>query len=126
LLSFLIVAVLYVCFSWIGRASSSTAEIETILPGLTLDKELSSEPGLVVTSVRYDSQAKQQGIAVGDEILSINGIPARPGERRSHYLANPGPRTIRLDLLHDGLLRTITLDLGQDNSHGSEDPAHRG
>jgi predicted metalloprotease with PDZ domain len=116
----------YFCAIWIERGSLPAASAETLLPGLTLGKERSSAPGLIVTSVRFDGEAKRKGVSVGDQILSINGIAAQAGKRSGHYFKARDNRRIKLELLHDGSLRRITLDHVQDKANGSEDPARRG
>ncbi len=90
-------------------SSAQNSNQETPLPGLTAEPLSPSSAGLVVTSVRYQSEAQRAGVVVGDDIISVNDIPATSGTSRTEYLSNAPDGVLRLQLLHQRALRTIVL-----------------
>jgi S1-C subfamily serine protease len=117
-LSFLAAGIVFSCSLWIRGAPPERTGVQTVLPGVTMGQDMWSDPGLIVTSVRLDSQAKRQGIAVGDDILTINGLAAQPGRQRSYYEKAGGQHSMTFTLRHGDTLRTVTLDLNRDKLNG--------
>jgi serine protease Do len=94
-------------------------------PGVTVVPADPPDGGLLVTSVRFGSEAEKQGVAVGDDILRVDGQPARL-PRRNAGEAGSGMTSIQLQLLHGSMLRSVTLHPSLEGMNGTEDTSHRG
>lgn len=69
-------------------------------PGFTID---AGPAGPVVTSVAAGSAAERGGLAIGDRVVAIDGVPAsRPG-------AQPTGSPSRIDVLRDGVAMRLKL-----------------
>lgn len=81
-----------------------------ILPGITLINGQPAAAGLIVTSIRSDSPAAQQGILVGDDIVALDGTPVHSLDQASHYLLESHQQRVVLELVHQNRMRQVTLD----------------
>jgi C-terminal processing protease CtpA/Prc len=84
------------------------------MSGLTLKAKGARLRRFEVTDVRKNSAAEKVGILTGDELLSINGIPAADLDLNSinaFFNSKPG-RKIKMDLLRGGqrIHSTIALE----------------
>ncbi len=84
------------------------------MSGLTLKAMGANLHKFEVTDVRKDSSAEKAGIQNGDEVLSVNGLPAEDMDLNlinSYFNSKPG-RKIKLQILRNGvtLLRAFTLE----------------
>ena len=102
-------AALYFGALQFGPFLSAKGEPETLLPGVTAEPLTPPAAGLVVTSVRYESEAQDEGVSVGDDILTVNDLPARAGKNRQFYLTKTSDGLLRLQLRHDHSVRTVVL-----------------
>jgi len=91
-----------------GRA---VARHGRILPGLTLGL---ARPGFVVTSVQSRGDAAQQGIAVGDAVIAIDGKAFHSLDQAAAYLVGAPGDTIVLKLRHGAHLRSVSLDRSEE------------
>ncbi|MBN8817500.1 MAG: PDZ domain-containing protein [Sphingomonas sp.] len=81
-----------------------------ILPGLTLANSQPADDGLIVTSIRSDSPAAQQGIIVGDDIVALDGNPVHSLDQANRYLLVSRQQRVVLELIHENRMRQVTLD----------------
>lgn len=109
LLTAALVAALYFGALQFGPFLPVKGEPETLLPGVTAEPLAPPTAGLVVTSVRYESEAQDEGVSVGDHILTVNDLPARAGKNRQYYLTRTSDGLLRLQLRHDHSVRTVVL-----------------
>jgi hypothetical protein len=74
------------------------------MSGLELQVPVPDEHRYIIVGIRKQSEAERAGIMPGDEILSINGIPAIQLnlDEIYHYLLGNDGRKIRLELLREG------------------------
>lgn len=90
-----------------GSVSGATAHL---LPGLTLVNAEPAGTGLVVTSMESNGQAARAGIAVGDDLIRIDGTPIASLDQASSVLADHRARHIILGLRRRDAIRMVTLD----------------
>lgn len=81
-----------------------------VLPGLTLVNAQPPGSGLVVTSIQSGGGAARQGLAVGDDIVAIDGQPVHTLDQASRYLIGSSQRTVMVALVRKGQMRWVTLD----------------
>lgn len=108
-LSFVLTAFVYSGVIHFERLVPSHGLSDPVLPGLTTEPLSPKTPGLVVTSVRDQSEAQRKGVTVGDDILSVNDVPAKSSKSRSYYLSKTTDGLLRLQLRHSAGLRTVVL-----------------
>lgn len=84
-------------------------EAITALPGLTLDTAPHAAAGLVVTSVRSDSQAARGGIVVGDAVVAIDRTPMVTLDQVRRYLQRDKAGSVDLRVMHGDRPRDIRL-----------------
>jgi len=105
-------------FLHVHRATGSHAGQATaqghILPGLTLVNGQPAGSGLIVTSLASDGQARRLGLAVGDNIVQIDGQASRSLDQATAYLLHHSRSSVRLALRHEGTMRKVTFDLSDD------------
>ncbi|WP_245829461.1 PDZ domain-containing protein [Novosphingobium mathurense] len=79
------------------------------LPGFTIARATPPARGLVITSVRTDSEAQALGIAAGDRLVAINDKSVRSVSDARRDLANAKGTRLHLDLVRDHIRRTLVL-----------------
>jgi serine protease Do len=101
--------------AWLGVSVGKIDETHTKRFGLAPGK------GILVTGVADDSPADTADLEAGDIIISADGIAVDnpPHFRRIVRKKHPGD-TIRLEVVHDGRKKTLTVAL--DDFEGSEGP----
>lgn len=109
LTSFALIASLYSGIIHCEKLVLGRTEPAPPIPGVTAEPLPSRTTGLVVTSVRDRSEAQLNGIAVGDDILRVNDLPAKSNKSRRYYLSKTDDGLLRLQLLHDRMVRTVVL-----------------
>jgi len=77
-----------------------------ILPGLTL---IATGPHLVVTSIETGGEAARSGVAVGDEIVAIDGRPFRSLDQAAAYLVRASGDEVNVELRDRGQVRQVTM-----------------
>jgi S1-C subfamily serine protease len=97
-----------------GRAllDRLTARPEAVatLPGLTLDPTPHrAAPGLVITSIRSESQAARRGIVVGDTVVAIDRTPVGTLDQVRRYLQRDKADSVDLRVMHDDRSRDVRL-----------------
>lgn len=84
------------------------------MSGLTLKAKGSRLRKYEITDVRKNSSAEKAGIMAGDEVFSVNGLPAANLDLNSinGYFNSKAGRRIRLELLRNGerLVKTFVLE----------------
>lgn len=80
------------------------------LPGITMTDTIPAGSGVIVTSMESGGQAAQLGIAVGDDVISLNGTPISSLDQASSYLLHHPQPKIALGLKHADQIRTVMLD----------------
>ncbi|WP_158511824.1 PDZ domain-containing protein [Novosphingobium sp. PP1Y] len=79
------------------------------LPGFTIARATPRSGGLVVTSVRTDSEAQALGMAAGDRLVAVDEKSVKSISDARRDVANAkGPR-LHLDLVRDHIRRTLIL-----------------
>lgn len=101
-----------VFFLHISRSpESSNMARNHILPGFTLSV---AGPDLVVTSIESDGQAARRGVAVGDEIVAIDGRSFHSLDQARAYLVRAPHDEVVIALREAGRMRLIRLSRGND------------
>ncbi|WHO38543.1 PDZ domain-containing protein [Sphingobium sp. AP49] len=94
-----------------GSVSGASAQL---LPGLTLENAEPAGSGLIVTSMESSGPAARAGIAVGDDLVKIDGTPIASLDQASAFLTDHRSARITLDLRRRDAIRMVTLDRSQD------------
>lgn len=107
------VAAALLLFSYTGRARFARAAAHhrtaAMLPGITVETTPGKADGLVITSIRSDSQASLHGMAVGDSIVAIDGAPILTLAQAHSYLQKDKAGAVELRTVHGRQLRDIRL-----------------
>ncbi len=94
--------------SWLDRIAAHH-EAVAVLPGLTAETLPLHGKGLVITSIRSDSQAASRGIAVGDSVVAIDGTPMFTLDQARRYLQKDKAETVNLRVVHGHQSRDVRL-----------------
>lgn len=101
-----------------GRPASSSA-IVTLIPGVTVEAAPNPGHGLVVTSLRSDSEAARAGIVVGDDLVAIDRRPLTNVRDLAGYLGRDPKSTIEIRVVHRDVARRVVLSRNRSGNHGS-------
>src|SRR5579872_1224772 len=63
----------------------------------------------VVSSIQPDSPAAAAGLAAGDRIVALDGMPVRSGSDMVDYIHAHGGKTIAVDVIHQGHERQLHI-----------------
>ena len=92
---------------WIG------VQIQTVTPDIADSLGLKQATGALVSEPQKDSPAAKAGIASGDVITSLNGTPVHDPRELARKIGTMWPgTTVKLDIIHSGQNKTVTLTLG--------------
>src|SRR6516165_4124289 len=92
---------------WIG------VQIQTVTPDIADSMGLKQATGALVSEPQKDSPAAKAGIASGDVITSLNGTPVHDPRELARKIGTMSPgTTVKLDIIHSGQNKTVTLTLG--------------
>ena len=92
---------------WIG------VQIQTVTPDIADSLGLKQATGALVSEPQKDSPAAKAGIASGDVITSLNGTPVHDPRELARKIGTMSPgTTVKLDIIHSGQNKTLTLTLG--------------
>ena len=92
---------------WIG------VQIQTVTPDIADSLGLKQATGALVSEPQKDSPAAKAGIASGDVITSLNGTPVHDPRELARKIGTMSPgTTVKLDIIHSGQNKTVTLTLG--------------
>jgi predicted metalloprotease with PDZ domain len=94
-----------------------------LVPGLTFDDAVATEPALVVTSVGTDSIAAAAGVSVGDQVLAVDSVPVSSLDQVRQHLHNTPESMVLLRVLHDGSVRSVLIRRDGGRGHGAQDSA---
>jgi serine protease Do len=92
---------------WIG------VQIQTVTPDIADSLGLKQATGALVSEPQKDSPAAKAGIASGDVITSLNDAPVHDPRELARKIGTMSPgTTVKLDVIHSGQSKTVTLTLG--------------
>ena len=98
----------HVTRGWMG------VEVQPVTTEIADSLGMKKVEGALVDRAQAGSPASQAGIAVGDVIEAINGAPVKSSRDLARKVAILAPGTaVKLDILHKGEAKTMTLTLGQ-------------
>jgi serine protease Do len=93
---------------WMG------VEVQPVTTAIADSLGMKKAEGALVDTAQAGSPASQAGIAVGDVIEAISGAPVKSSRDLARKVAILAPGTaVKLDILHEGEAKTVTLTLGQ-------------
>jgi len=111
---------------WIG------VQIQPVSQDIADNLGLKKAEGAMVLEPQADSPAAKAGIESGDVITAVNGEAVKDPRELARTIGNLGPNaTVKLNVLHQGKDKTVSLTLGQlpamqeanaSPSHGSDVP----
>jgi serine protease Do len=107
---------------WIG------VQIQTVTPDIADSLGLKQATGALVSEPQKDSPAAKAGIASGDVITSLNDAPIHDPRELARKIGTMSPgTTVKLDVVHDGKSKTVTLTLGTlpNEKQASNEPNQR-
>ncbi len=116
-------AVTLLLYAALGQSVISTGGSGALIPGLTFDNAVASEPALVVTSVGSDSIAAAAGVSVGDQVLAVDSLPMTSLDQVRKHLHNTPENMVLLRVLHGGAVRSVLIRRDGDRGHGAQDSA---
>ena len=98
----------YVDRAWMG------VQIQPVTDEIAESLGLKKAEGAIVDQSQPDSPAAKVGVATGDVITAINGIPVKDSRDLARKIGMMAPGTsVKLTLLHKGELKTMDLTLGK-------------
>ena len=98
----------HVTRGWLG------VQIQPVTPGIADSLGLKKAAGALVDEPQRSSPAAKAGIKSGDVITAVNGTPVKDARELARTIGTMAPESsVKLDLLHDGEQKTVTLTLGQ-------------
>ena len=89
------------------RHDPAVASHRRVLPGLTLG---TAGPALIVTSVQSGGEAARRGVAVGDDLIAIDGKAVHSLDQAEAYLVDGSRGAVVLELSRSGQVRQVALD----------------
>lgn len=95
---------------WLRSIDQDAVQERSLLPGLTVEDTDPPGGGLIVTSLRSDSQAASRGLAVGDDIVGINGRPVHTVTEAAGLLARDHEPRFVIKVMHQQHAMFIPLD----------------
>jgi serine protease Do len=96
--------------AWLKAIDHDAAHDRSLLPGLTVEDTTPPGRGLIVTSLRSDSQAAIRGLAVGDDIIGINGQPVRTVTEAAGLIGHDNEPRFVIKVMHQHHAMFIPLD----------------
>ena len=92
---------------WIG------VHIQPVTPEIADSLGLKKAAGALVSEPQTNSPAAKAGIASGDVITSVDGTAIRDARELARKIGTMAPgASVKLDLIHEGQEKTVTLTLG--------------
>jgi serine protease Do len=98
----------YVTRGWMG------VQIQTVTPDIADSLGMKQAEGAIVDEPQAGSPAAKAGVEAGDVITAINGTPLKDSRELARRIGMVAPgSSVKLDILHKGETKTVTLTLGQ-------------
>ena len=98
----------YVTRGWIG------VQIQSVTSDIADSLGMKKAEGAIVDQPQADSPAAKAGIEAGDVITAVDGAQVKDSRDLARRIAATAPGTsVKLDILHKGGQKTVTLTLGQ-------------
>ncbi|HUN98042.1 MAG TPA: Do family serine endopeptidase [Bradyrhizobium sp.] len=98
----------YVTRGWLG------VQIQPVTAGIAESLGMKKPEGAMVDQPQADSPAAKAGIESGDVITAVNGMSVKDARALARQIGMLAPDTsIKLDVLHKGESKTLTVTLGQ-------------
>jgi serine protease Do len=98
----------YVTRGWMG------VQIQPVTPEIADSLGLKKAEGALVAEPQPNSPAAKAGIAAGDVITAVNGNAIKGSRELAREVGMLPPGTsVKLDVLHQGTSKTVTLTLGE-------------
>jgi serine protease Do len=98
----------YVTRGWLG------VEIQPVTAGIADSLGMKKAEGALVDEPQADSPAAKAGVKAGDVITAINGKTVKDAHELARTIGMMPPNTaLKLDLLRNGGITTVTATLGQ-------------
>jgi serine protease Do len=93
---------------WLG------VQIQKVTPEIADSLGLKKAEGALVAEPQPNSPAAKAGIVAGDVITAVNGTPVKGSRELAREVGTLAPGTsVKLDLLHQGASKSVTLTLGE-------------
>ena len=93
---------------WLG------VQIQPVTAGIADSLGLKKAEGALVDQPQDGSPAAKAGIQAGDVITAVNGTPVKDARALARTIATMAPdSSVKLDMLHDGQAKTLTVTLAQ-------------
>jgi serine protease Do len=97
----------HVTRGWLG------VQIQPVTSGIADSLGLKKAEGALVDEPQSGSPAAKAGIQSGDVITAVNGTPVKDARELARTIATLAPdSTVKLDVLHNGEAKSISLTLG--------------
>ena len=98
----------YVTRGWLG------VQIQPVTAGIADSLGLQKAEGAMVDEPQNGSPAAKAGIEPGNVIIAVNGTPVKDARELARTIAMTAPNTsVKLDILHNGETKTVTVTLAQ-------------
>lgn len=101
--------------AWLDRMAIHPDAVK-FLPGITAETVAPRGRGLVITSIRSDSQAAESGVVVGDVIVAIDNVHGLSLDQARDYLMHDTTDEVRLQIVHNRRVRDIWLSRDGDSA----------
>jgi len=93
--------------------------VTMLIPGVTVEDAPLPAHGLIVTSLRSDSKAALEGVAVGDIVTAIDGRSVSTVVDLASYLRRHSNATVEIQVVRDNHVRRIMLLRTGGDRHGA-------
>jgi serine protease Do len=98
----------YITRGWLG------VQVQPVTADIADSLGLKQARGAMVDNPQADSPAAKAGIEAGDVITAVNGTDVKDSRDLARTISTLAPGTsVKLDVLHKGASRTMTLTLGE-------------
>jgi serine protease Do len=104
---------------WLG------VQVQPVTKGIADSLGMKEAKGAMVDEPQADSPAAKAGIVAGDVITTVNGTPVKDSRDLARQIAGMAPgSSAKLDILHKGEAKTVTVALGTLPNHQHANADH--